>query len=191
MRPTRSVARLIPIAFTITALLTACGSDASGPRDDLAGPAFASAGDPPQVPFRLTVKSESSTAAPGGRCGPFPMITLDLQGIAVSTLLGRTTVQQSHCIDAFDPSMAFTDGHFLETGADGSTVHGIYHGAVVPGSDPTIGIIQGVWTIIGGTGRTAGATGSGVAIGTLDFVTNRVTLELVGTISSVGSGKRR
>lgn len=189
--PARRVpSRLATVTFATAVLLAGCSADPTSPIGSGIDPSFNAAADPPQVPFRLTVTSESSTAAPGGRCGPFPMITLDLEGEAVSTQLGHTTFRQSHCFDAFDPS-TFTDGEFTYTGADGSAITGTYHGFLSPTSDPTVLTINGIFVITGGIRRFAGATGGGTATGTLDVVSNRVTLELTGTVSSTGSTRRR
>jgi|KBSSwiStaDraftv2_1062776.scaffolds.fasta_scaffold935804_2 hypothetical protein len=48
--------------------------------------------------------------------------------------------------------------------------------------NPT-GSITGTWTITGGTGRFAGATGSFDISGTVDFVTNTFTCQCLGTIT--------
>ena len=48
--------------------------------------------------------------------------------------------------------------------------------------NPT-GSITGTWTITGGTGRFAGATGSFDINGTVDFVNNTFTCQAVGTIT--------
>jgi len=47
----------------------------------------------------------------------------------------------------------------------------------------TTGDITGVWTITGGTGRFAGASGSLTINGVVDFATNSFSCECVGTIN--------
>jgi hypothetical protein len=180
-----SLFRISRLAACSALLAAACTGDAVAPFED--SPAFVRAADPPQVPFRLTVLSGTQVVAPDGRCGPFPMLTVDVEGIAVSTHLGRTTFRQSHCINAFDPDLAFTDGEFTDTGADGSSIHGTYSGVLVPTATPPVVEIQGVFVITGGTRRFAGATGGGRASGTLGLVLGDFTLALDGTVSSPGS----
>jgi hypothetical protein len=47
----------------------------------------------------------------------------------------------------------------------------------------TTGTLQGVWTITGGTGRFAGATGSFTINGEVDFITRTFSFQATGTIT--------
>jgi len=146
---------------------------------------------PAMVPFRLVVRNGQSVGAFDGRCGPFPFLTVSISATGTGAHLGKTTIVQSHCQNVLDPSGAFFDGQFTDTGADGSSVVGTYAGVLVPTADPTEFVIDGTFAITGGSGRHHGANGSGLAIGTFNAATNASQLELVGQMSSVGSGKGR
>jgi hypothetical protein len=175
--------RTIPLLILAVGLgATACTGDVLEPGAPEA-PVFDRAADPPYVPFRLAVTDGNSIAAPGGRCGPFPMITVSIEATATGTHLGRSTVSQSHCQNAFDPTLAFFDGEFTDTGADGSSIFGTYEGHLEPTVDPTRLAIVGVFEIAGGTRRLAGARGSGNATGVLEAATGRASLLLEGTIA--------
>jgi hypothetical protein len=134
-----------------------------------------------QVPFKATFNATGTAAAlPEDRC---PVLTVEIQGTGNATHLGRYTTEQSHC--AAPPSLAFTDGEFTFTAANGDQIRGAYFGEFVP-LDPPLFTVDGHFTITGGTGRFAGATGDGDASGVQNLATGDVTVSLVGTISSVG-----
>lgn len=174
--------RTVPLLLLAAGLaLTACSGDVAEPVAPEAA-AFNRAANPPYLPFRLAVSDGTSTAAPGGRCGPFPMITVSIEATAYGTHLGRSTVSQSHCQNAFDPTQSFFDGEFTDTGADGSSIFGTYAGHMEPTTDPTRFEIVGTFEITGGTGRMAGAHGSGSATGVFEATTGAASLLLVGVI---------
>jgi hypothetical protein len=109
---------------------------------------------------------------------------VEIQGTGNATHLGRLTTDQSHCATPTSP--AFTDGLFTLTAANGDQLLGTYSGDFVP-LDPPLFSIDGQFTFTGGTGRFAGATGGGDASGVQNLATGDATVELVGTISNVGS----
>ena len=139
--------------------------------------AFALAAD--QVPFVAIFTSD----VPGG---PLPtcdagQIPLASVGTGHATHLGLFTGTQSQCVDP--ATGAFSSGHFTLTGANGDTISGTHSGQLVMTS-PTTATINGVFVITGGTGRFSGATGGGVATGTLDLVTQEANdFVMRGTIS--------
>jgi hypothetical protein len=134
------------------------------------------------VPFkgRFEATGTASVLA-GDRC---PDLTVQIQGPGTATHLGRLTTDQSHC--ATPTSLAFTDGLFTLTAANGDQLRGSYSGVFVP-LDPPIFSIYGQFAFTGGTGRFADATGGGDASGVQNLATGDATVELVGTISNVGS----
>jgi hypothetical protein len=175
-----SAAALITAAFAL-------GCERSGGPTAPSTSAAAARGASPaskQVPFKgIFSATGTATARPGDRC---PVLTVEILGTGNATHLGRLTNEQSHC--AAPPSLAFTDGVFTLTAANGDQIRGTYFGEFVP-LDPPLFTIDGHFSITGGTGRFADATGSGDASGVQNLVTGEVTVSLVGTISSVGSNK--
>ena len=53
-------------------------------------------------------------------------------------------------------------------------------------TDPNVVHGTGDWTVTGGTGRFAGATGQGIFVGGADFTTHKFSFQLTGTISAPG-----
>jgi hypothetical protein len=141
----------------------------------------ATAGD--LVPFKATFTG-SSTSGPGFPCAA---LRSDIVGGGHATHLGNFTTVQHHCFDLADPTLAFTEGFYTFTGANGDTIFGTYHGHLVPIIAPSVFAIVGEFTIEGGTGRFVGATGGGTASGTLNVATGVTTVMLDGVISSPGS----
>ncbi len=168
------------------AILTGCRGDLASPTASVpsiheAGPLAALK----QVPFKGSF-SGTSTVGPG-RC---TTLTNVISATGQITHLGRFTTAQSHCIDptGADP-LAFTQGIFTLTAANGDTVFGTYSGRLVPTARPGLFQVDGVFTIDGGTGRFANASGGGDASGETNLAdpAGPVTVILDGSISTVGS----
>ena len=136
-----------------------------------------------QVPFKGTF-SGTGAASTGGRCD---VLTVQIHGTGTATHLGHLTTDQNHCAEP--TSLAFTDGEFTLTAANGDQLRGTYSGEFVP-LEPPLFAIDGQFLFTGGSGRFATATGGGNASGVQNLATGDVTVELVGTISSIGSNRR-
>ena len=80
------------------------------------------------VPFKATFTG-SSTSGPGVPCA---VLRSDIVGGGHATHLGNFTTVQHHCFDPADPTLAFTEGFYTFTGANGDTIFGTYHGHLVP-----------------------------------------------------------
>jgi hypothetical protein len=141
--------------------------------------------DVKEVPFKGSFTG-TSTVAPG-RCA---VLTNAISGTGQITHLGRFTTAQSHCIDptGTDP-LAFTNGIFTFTAANGDTIFGTYSGDLVPTATPGLFQVDGEFTIEGGTGRFANASGGGEASGETNLAdpAGPATVILDGSISTVGS----
>jgi hypothetical protein len=136
-----------------------------------------------QVPFKAHAVSETiATTA-------FPIVTIDVRGSGVATHLGRFTQVQQHFINLLGDPLGFYGGVYTFIGANGDTLIGGYGGRLVPTSMANVYLIDGAFTIEGGTGRFAGASGSGEASGVTDLSTGAVNLVLDGAIRSPGSLK--
>ena len=123
-------------------------------------------------PFKATGKGSAVVLS-----GP-PILEIVVTGSGHSTHLGKVDIWQHHLVNAI--TMTFYDGTFVWTAANGDTIEGCYSGSLIPTSAGFE--IHGSFTIDGGTGRFAGATGGGAASG-MQYNDNTAELELDGTIS--------
>ena len=142
--------------------------------------------------FNATFSNTNPPAAPGGRC---PGLTVSIANIAPffatgSSNFGAFTATQSHCLDSGPPltigatDVGYYDGLFAFTFADGDVLSGTYEGTLSNGG--AFGIIDNLqqFTITGGSGDFAGATGTLEGIGQLKFTSGppSATLAIEGTI---------
>jgi hypothetical protein len=172
---------VVTLAFTLSCDRSDMPSGPSASAEPVDG-GFPEAG---QVPLKATFSGPGVAAdIPGDRC---PVLTIQITGTGTSTHLGKFTTVQSHC--AAPPSLAFTNGEFTFTAANGDQLFGTYEGEFLP-LEPPLAAIDGAFTNTGGTGRFEGVTGGGDATGVQNFATGEATVVLDGTISSVGSNKQ-
>jgi len=106
----------------------------------------------------------------------FPTFSMDLTGSGNATQLGLFTM--SFQGEVFIPTSSGTGTGTL-VAADGSSLYADVLGQGTPTENPGIISIVEMWTITGGTGRFAGATGTV----TVERVVNQATLTSSGTIS--------
>jgi hypothetical protein len=106
----------------------------------------------------------------------FPTITVDGTGSGNATQLGLYTISYHALLNI--PTLSASTSATL-VAADGSSLSGTGTGQGTPTSTPGIVSIVETYTITGGTGRFAGATGNF----TVERVLNRATLTSSGTIS--------
>jgi hypothetical protein len=139
---------------------------------------FATSASDRQVPFHAEFAAEFSVAADPAPCAE---IRINVVGGGLASHLGRFTTVQYHCTTALDP-LGFSGGQYTFTAANGNTIFGTYAGRFVPGAGGVL-TVDATFTIDGGTGRFAGATGGGDASGTTTTILN-------GTISTVGSSRQ-
>ena len=127
-------------------------------------------------------------AAPNlGRCGAAPNVLVTLAG-AGSSNLGSFTANDSHCTNPTLPTGNVFDGRFAWDFGGGNTLLGTFSGTV------TLPPVQGVapftetFTVTGGTGLFAGASGILLATGTVSFNMNGTVnshADFRGTINTV------
>ena len=112
-----------------------------------------------------------SLVAAEPRCGP-DAITLGFEGTGNATHLGRMSGTASNCTEPTlgTGSVAIWDGVATFVAADRSTVTVAYTGLQAA---PQAGVatVSTSNTVVSGTGRFAGASGSWVATGAVDFAT--------------------
>jgi hypothetical protein len=139
----------------------------------LAGPALAE----DQVPFKGRFAGDVTvTGAP-------PILSADVEGGGTATHLGRITVDIPHCVDVRTRTAA---GYYEFTAANGDTVYAKFTGTATPTATPGVLYIEETATILGGTGRFAGATGSFTSERLYDTVAGTTIGSFKGTISAPG-----
>lgn len=130
--------------------------------------------------------AQNPPASPIGRCAPDFTVNNN-PGIGTSTgtsNFGAFTSEQSHCITLPLPA-TFNNGLFTWTFANGDTLAGTYYGAVT--ASGTAGVFNDTenYTVTGGTGSFANATGNILGIGTLAFIPGNLPTAHVNLNGSV------
>ena len=137
----------------------------------LAGPA--AAGE--QVPFKGSLDGDV-TVTP--LTPPFVMVGVEATGHA--THLGRFTLDIPHVVNRATRTAV---GTYEFTAANGDKVYAEFTGLATPTAIPGVLYIEETATIIGGTGRFAGATGSFTSERLYDTIEGTTTGSFEGTIS--------
>jgi hypothetical protein len=132
----------------------------------IASPALAQG----QLPFRGTFEAIEYTSG-----GAFPLFVQSLSGKGQATHLGRFTVTTVYHINVLTLE---GEGVSTLTAANGDALFGTSSGTATVGEG--IAYIHETYTITGGTGRFAGATGT--------FVAGRVLVEATGMSASSFDG---
>jgi hypothetical protein len=155
----------------------------------LASPGQAVAGT--VVPFRATYHEQVAFSP----CGA-SLVCVDARGVGLATHLGKgTDVNSAGTVD-FSTSPCATIQSPLASliGANGDTVTVSLSGTGCPTSVFGLDVLTGTYTVTGGTGRFAGASGGGTLDGlsqvdTSCFCRAATTLTFTGNVSSPGSGR--
>lgn len=125
-----------------------------------------------ETPFKGTVNAvETGTVV-------FPTRTLDREGAGTATYLGRYTEHVTMLINI--PTLSSV-GAATFTAANGDTMLATVAGQATRTSPTTLSIVE-VYTIAGGTGRFADATGSFTLESTLDQATGASSGAFSGSI---------
>ncbi len=136
-----------------------------------------------EKPFKAFL-SGSAQVAPGSPC---PAVKVTLSATGVASHFGKVQGEQFHCVNpnGMEP-LGFGGGVFTLKGAEEDTVTGTYSGSLVatPSSETdNVMVLDGVFTITGGTGKFEGVKGGGVVTGLDDTVGGGAALYLNGTIN--------
>jgi hypothetical protein len=132
------------------------------------------------VSFAGSFMGAAAPPAPG-RCSAPALTVVITDAPGMIAPFGAASTTQSHCVNP--PSLDFTDGIFTFTFANGGSFSGTYSGTLVPTAPPVFAI-KGTFTITGGTGSFAGATGGGTASGTQNFANGEFSLQLNGSVTA-------
>ena len=130
-----------------------------------------------QVPFKGSYEGDVSvTPAP-------PSLSVLVEATGNATELGLFTLDIPHLVNPTDHTAS---GFYEFTAANGDTVIAKFTGIATPTDVPGVLYIEETATIIGGTGRFAGATGSFSMTRLKNTVTGATTASFRGTISAPG-----
>jgi hypothetical protein len=113
----------------------------------------------------------------------FDSVLVDATGSA--TQLGQFTLAVPHVVNHTNGTAI---GTYEFAAANGDTLIAVFTGQATPTSTPGVLYIVETATIIGGTGRFAGATGGFVCERLFDRIAGTTTGSFEGTISSPGAG---
>jgi hypothetical protein len=129
----------------------------------------------------------SYTFTPDAAPSPFASVHLEATGNA--THLGRFTLDFPHRVNLAAVPITGV-GTAQLTGANGDTLISDSTGVATPLATPGAYTIVETHTIIGGTGRFAGATGTFIVTRAVDLANPLTSAVIEGTISSPGVGRR-
>lgn len=117
------------------------------------------------------------------RCGP-NALTLGFEGMGIATHLGRLEGTGSNCttFDLASDAVPIWDGRATFVAADGSSISMTYEGAQAAPVNGSAAV-SSTFTVISGTGRFEGATGSWTSSGVIDFVTGQFAGSFSGWIT--------
>ena len=131
-----------------------------------------------QVPFKGSYAGDVTvTPAP-------PSLSVLVEATGNATELGLFTLDIPHLVNPTDHTAS---GFYEFTAANGDTVIAKFTGNAMPTAIPGVLYIEEMATIIGGTGRFAGATGSFVSERLYDRVAGTTIGSFEGTISAPGN----
>lgn len=138
------------------------------------------------IEFTGQTINEGPGPAPGGRC-ELPSLTFTMGPAAGpvtgTSNLGDFTPELSHCI-ILPPPAAFTDGLFDYEFGDGDVLSGTYVGSATLTATAGLLSVDQLFTITGGSGRFAGASGGLIGEGTIEF---RPGLNPLGIVNFSGT----
>ena len=117
------------------------------------------------------------------RCGP-NALTIAFEGAGIATHLGRIDGIGSNCttFDLGTDGVAIWDGLATFVAADGSSISTTYEGAQDAPVDGRAAVAS-TFTVVSGTGRFEGASGSWTSSGVIDFLTGQFRGSFSGWIS--------
>jgi hypothetical protein len=125
-----------------------------------------------------------------GRCGSGPPVVLTSPHLGTgNSNLGSFSSTESHCVNAVTGNVSNGEFTFDFGGGNAffATYVGTIAGAPLPPPPPGVVAVSFTYTLTGGTGIFAGATGSLIGNGTLTFTPSGTTslINITGTINTV------
>jgi hypothetical protein len=135
-----------------------------------------------QVPFKAVFNTEAESTV------NFPMASVHVLGEGQATHLGHTLTETTDQLVNLVTGEGTATYRFVAANGDQFRARFVFTTAPLP-TQPGLSL-SGTWTIIGGTGRFAGASGTGTAEGSVIFISQTLGFghfTMTGTISSPGS----
>lgn len=145
---------------------------------------------PGSVPFKAKINTKEILVS-GAEAGlPCPLAGMAV-GIGQASHFGNILLAATDCIQPFPTYFEFSQGRFTLTAANGDTIKATYGGSMVATQHESNYKLNGWFQITGGSGRFAGARGTGQLRGTQQIINNAPPglpsaageLEMTGTIS--------
>jgi hypothetical protein len=165
--------QLLAVAGTAAAALAAA---------DLAGPAEAATPAVDMLPFKVTVKGPVPNffAIPGNP----PTFSVQQSSTGQADLLGSFAWVDHHLPRVgVDGAPKAVTGSSSFTASNGDAIYVAWIGLIRPTATPGGGMSENAFFVTGGSGRFAGAAGSGVLIAVLDPVKGEVTFSYDGMVA--------
>jgi len=197
----------LPLACTggITGLGPSCFEldQEDFPTGEGCNPVLASHGQPAkELAFRgggtlLTTRQDFAPEFPaarstfGGRCTVPSDWVIEFTGTARITRFGKSEVVFEHCsqADFATGNATYQDGMLAVTAANGDVLWGTYGNGTAAFVSPTAVAWKDDFILTGGTGRFAGASGSGLDQGTSYMDTGITEWEMEGVIAYDASNR--
>lgn len=132
-----------------------------------------------ETPFRASFDIPMSlTPDPG--CGGF---RVSGTGTGRATHMGRATITVDECVDFVrEPGRVHVYGSLVLTAANGDELHVSVDKVGDPPGPDGDAHVAGPFVVTGGTGRFAGASGSGTTTTDANVISSTATAELVGSL---------
>lgn len=140
----------------------------------VAGAAFASASARKESPFKGSFEAVETYQANG------PTVFVTATGLGEATQLGRYTVSYEVEVDLPTGAGTGLSAHYVAANGDSLFAEG--SGQATPTDDPTVFSIVETYTITGGTGRFANASGSFTLNRTVNLVTGETSGSFDGSM---------
>jgi hypothetical protein len=137
----------------------------------------------PSLPFKAVLQTQETLALDPVDCVSAPFLQGTTTGSGSATLLGKITGVSTDCISPTDGSYTFSNGHMTLTTANGDTLTADYSGSLTPTANYPVFSLSGTYRITGGTGRLAGATGTGTLQGLDNIASGTGQYVMTGTLA--------
>ena len=174
---------LLCLALSMLTLSAGAGPDPAGPGSRGVGPGGAGPGGARHHEFKASAKTQEALSYDGIRC-PGSILVGTTIGQGRASEIGPVSLSASDCPATLDNvNFFFSNGILTITAANGDSITALYSGTLLPLAGSDLHALSGTFAVTGGTGRFAGARGSGNLQGTEDMKTLKGQIEISGRLS--------